>query len=372
VTGEPPQARLFPAEGQWCGGCVLRVGCGSIETDQVCPALSDAVTAAGIHVIHPARPDFEATFKTVGGIQFDDIVAKPHASITLQAYLPQVRWRSGFRREAIAVPRVAVRLDDVFRGGRIRTAEDLRQHIGLDRTTEVGLLLFTRDEVLERFADGGSRLLDDIANGGYAFVVPPSFSLWAPQRRPDNLLSLRRSMLTYEALQLRGVTTVPRVGWVERLDMERFARWVNDNPTVTTVAIDLMTYSTRDFDRHTRLMAEFDTLTGERLHYLANGVTSMKHIAALYLAASANRVMISDSTMGKAPRRGSNGRWQRGFRPRARLLELRCAEARSLADVLDERFSLEDILAGASVRAVPPEESSLGIASRHPSRKAAA
>lgn len=54
------------------------------------------------------------------------------------------------------------------------------------------------------------------------------------------------------------------------------------------------------------------------------------------------------------------------------LLELRCAEARSLVDVLDERFSLEDILAGASVRAVPPEENSSGIASRHSPRKAAA
>jgi len=61
-----------------------------------------------------------------------------------------------------------------------------------------------------------------------------------------------------------------------------------------------------------------------------------------------------------------------GLRPRVRLLELRCAEARGLVDVLDESFSLEDILAGASVRAVPPEESSLGIVGRHSSRKAAA
>jgi hypothetical protein len=71
--------------------------------------------------------------------------------------------------------------------------------------------------------------------------------------------------------------------------------------------------------------------------------------------------------------RGSNGRWQRGFRPRVRLLELRCAEARRIVDVLDESLSVEQMLDGMwSVWSVPTDESSLGFASRRRSPKAAA
>ncbi|MDQ1543954.1 MAG: hypothetical protein QOK08_1592 [Actinomycetota bacterium] len=327
---------------------MLRNQCGSMRTDQACPPRFDP-HAAGIECLHPLRDDFEHVFEQVEGVGFDDVVAVSQPLVEFGAYLPQVAWDSALSRERVAPPHLGVRVDEVMRHGRVRTADELRSHLGLKPTTRVTLLLFAHDDELEAFADGGQAYLDQVAAGGYSSVTAPSYSLWMPRRRPDNLLSLRRSMLTFEALQARGVTVLPRVGWVEQVDMLRFAEWISANPHVGQVSLDLMTYKAREFSRHTSLLAEFDALTGERLHYFVNGVAARKRIVEIYLATAAARVTVTDATMRKAPRIGANGKPQPGFRARTRWLELRCERARADVTRIEAISSPEELLDSAPV-----------------------
>jgi hypothetical protein len=367
VSSQRQRERLFPLpQGACCGRCILRPWCGSTQTDQVCLPNFDAHSAAGIEALHPMRTDFNAYFDGVDGVSFDDIVAMPQQAIALGEYLPQVRMRPALLLERIAPIRVGVRLDDVLRHGRVCSASDLRHHLGLASTTHIVLLLFTHDRILERFADGAAVPLDDIAAGGYEAVVSPSYSLWEPRRRPDNLLSLRRSMLTYEALQARGVNAIPRVGWVEQLDMERFANWLNANPCVDTVAIDLMSYRAQSLDRHTRLMAEFDQLTNCRIRYLINGVRATGRIAELYVAAAPERITITDATTARVPRTGANGQPQRGFRARVRDSELRCQLARRLVHDVEQSPGADEFLAAQLKRTEAHSSSRRKVATVRP------
>jgi hypothetical protein len=201
------------------------------------------------------------------------------------------------------------------------------------------LILHGRDELLERLAAGGRPLLGQIANAEYALVLPPSFSLWEPRRRPDNLLSLRRSILWFQALQELGSNTVPRIGWVEPTDAERWAAWSNANPEVTAVSLDLMTYGHASFERAIALLAVFDELTGGRLHYLVNGVRAIRRIARLYQAAASTRVTVSDATLVRAPAAGRSN-----FAARTAEIEERCAHADRLVTAVEDGESVEEFL----------------------------
>lgn len=288
------------------------------------------------------RTDFDEHFLQVGGVGFDDIVAKNSAPLTLPLYLPQVRWRPGHQHEQISAPLIGVRLHEVLRRGGIRTAAQLRTYLGLDTSTKLVLLLFSPDQVLEQLAANWDQRLGEIASGGWQLVLPPSFSLWEPQRRPDNLLSLRRSMLTFAALQNRGVETIPRVGWVEPIDMERLARWVNQNPFVETVTLDLQTYAPSSFARSVALLAAFDALTGERLRYLVNGVKTYRRIAELYLATAPDRVTITEATMARLP--AGSTRNDRRLAARSAEVEERCLLVRQLIGEADRGLDVEELL----------------------------
>lgn len=324
--------RLFSRpRGPHCDGCRLLDVCGSDRTDNACTPELDLGGAAGPFVLHPLRTDFDVYFDRVGGVLFDDVRGRPVAAASFGAYLPQVKWLERLKRERLSaaeVPVVAVRLKEVFRGGRIRSAQELRSKTGLSADVAIVLLLHGNDRLLERLDDGD--LTEQIAAGGYALVTPPSFSLWEPQRRPDNLLSLRRSFLSYDALVEAGTVACPRVGWVEQTDAERLAAWIN-RYEITLVSVDLMTYASRSFDRAVASLARFDELTDRRLSYLVDGVRAQSKIEALYFAAAAERVTVSSATMtGPAPI--VNGTAADTLLSRAGFVTARCRRAAENVD----------------------------------------
>jgi hypothetical protein len=333
------QLRLIPVPiGPVCNDCLLLRICGSERNSNACPAKLDLRGPAGPYYLHPDRFDFEDQLAFVGGVDFDDIAGRPVGRLGLPVYLPQVRWRRSIAAEQIRAKEmsfVAVRIADVFRGGRIRTAAELREHVGLPPIVQLVLLLHGRDEHLEAFS--AVDLAAAIAAAGYLLVTPPSFSLWEPRRRPNNILSLRRRAVSYGELTDAGAKVCPQVGWVEPIDVERLASWINSFGG-DIVALDLMTYSAPSFERAVEGLAYFDALTGEQMHYLVDGVATTDRIAMLYLATSAERVTVSSATIGPPPKKFDGAKT---LRERTAVMDSRCAEARALAEAADENSAEE-------------------------------
>lgn len=319
--------RLFPRpQGPNCPPCPLLSVCGSDRTDNACVEAFAPAGPAGHFALHPLRTDFDEHFARVGGATFDDIGGVPATLPLLREYLPQVKWLRRLRAEklnAAAVPAVGVRIKEVFRGGRVRSAAELRAQVGLADDVAVVLLLHGEDALLERLWEAD--VADEIAAGDYALVTPPSFSLWEPRRRPDNLLSLRRSLVYYDDLVKAGANVCLRVGFVERRDVERLAEWTN-RYGIGLVSLDLMTYQARSFDRAIGFLAVFDKASGQRCHFLADGVRAQRKIEALYLAAAPERVTVSNATSTPPPE--STDAASRTLVGRSQLTRRRCQQAR--------------------------------------------
>jgi hypothetical protein len=313
----------------------------------------DPLGPAGPELLHPMRVDFETHFDAVGGPGFDDIAARPWKPLALPAHLPQVRALPRLRGERIERALVGVRLDEMFVGGHVRPADHLRERAGLPESTDIVLLLFGPDQLLEELWAVRESALTEIAEGGYALVLPPSYSLWEPRRRPNNLLSLRRSHLVYGELQQRGANAVPRLGWVEHTDVERWSVWLNSNPLVEVASLDLMTYQGPHFDRQVALLAEFDALTGERVHFVANGVRAPRRILALYTATSPERVTVSSATLVPPPPVASlvAGVAKGSFAARAAEVDASCLHARQVVEMAAAGEDVEVLLANILARA---------------------
>jgi hypothetical protein len=180
----------------------------------------------------------------------------------------------------------------------VLAAPTLRETIGLRPDQKLVLLLFDTDEVLERLWREGSRLFPQIAAAGYDLVVCPSYSAWLPRPRPDHLYSAKRSLVAFAVLQRLGVPALPRVVWVIEHDVRRAATWVQGNPVVEAIALDLQTYAKnpREFAEQLEGLKLFDRLTGRHLRYLINGPTAERPVADVFAVVPDRRVCITNAT----------------------------------------------------------------------------
>ena len=107
----------------------------------------------------------------VGGAGFDDIVARASPRLELPAFVHQIRPRRALRAQ-LHDPRYIIGPGAVDRAT-ILTCSDLRELTGLGPDHRVGLVLFGKDEALERLWVRRYTLIPEIANAGYDFCVPP-------------------------------------------------------------------------------------------------------------------------------------------------------------------------------------------------------
>lgn len=288
-----PQLRLAVGPGPICDGCQLRETCGAAHLDEACHAGWGAPTRGGVNVLHPSNPDTWEYLLEVGGADFDDIVARASPRLELPAFVHQIRPRRALRAQ-LHDPRYIIGPGAVDRAT-ILTCSDLRELTGLGPDHRVGLVLFGKDEALERLWVRRYTLIPEIANAGYDFCVPPSYSNYTERARPEFLYNAKRSLVFFHLLQIHGVATIPRVAWLIEHDARRFGHWCVENPAVESVALDLASSSATDWARELRLLAVFDCSTHQRLSYLIHGPSTINRCLDLYQLLGAHRVHLTNS-----------------------------------------------------------------------------
>jgi hypothetical protein len=298
------QIRLFgPLTGTLCGGCEWLDVCGAAgDSDYACRSRAQTLRESGPGVLHARDPATARYLASVGGPEFNTITAAPVVLPVLPEYLPQLRTRSalaGSLDESI----YAIRGDvAIGRRAEVLRADDLRGIVGLSAAQKLVLMLFCKDEVLERLWEESAVLLTGIAEAGYDLVVAPSYSTWTPRPRTEHLYNLKRSLIIYRALQRLGVRAVPRVAWVTRHDVRRFAAWLAANPWVELVAVDTSTYrSEQDWRRLLNGLELLERLSLGRLRYLINGPTISARHADVFGILASERVCWTSATLAPPP-----------------------------------------------------------------------
>jgi hypothetical protein len=279
-----------------CASCSLRELCGAELTDYACVDQWSHNMPGGEAVAHPGKSETWAEIDALGGLAFDDIIARPTSHGRLPLYTPQPRNRSamhGFLHEDV----YALKAREVVRREGVIPADEMRHTLGLDSGQRLILVLFDDDRLLEQLWARSGKGIWQIAEARYDLVVSPSFSTYIPRPRTAFLINVRRSMLYFKALQDLGIPAIPRVAWHINRDVDRCAEWAMNNPCVHTVALD---WSTERFAKgwrdQLRGLARFDRLTHRRLAYLINGVTVPHRCDALYATVPPGRIHITNAT----------------------------------------------------------------------------
>jgi hypothetical protein len=247
----------------------------------------------GVNALHPWNPDTALHLAEVGGPDFGDIKVDRQPEIVLPPMVHQIRVRKALRGQ----------LDDAWYvlgaaaaiGSRgVKPSAYVREIVGLRAEQRMGLVLFGHDEVLEEIWPRRLKVAEAIAATGYDFCVAPSYSAYHGRPRTEYLFNIKRSLSFLSLLHHHGVPVIPRVAWLIEHDVFRLAQWVEDNPAVHMVALDLSSSSPTDWRHELRLLALFDRVTERRLSYFIHGPSVVSRCVDLYRTIGRDRVHISN------------------------------------------------------------------------------
>lgn len=297
-----PQSNLFLHEvSPLCSGCPLFVPCGAARSEFACQENWGSDEEGGQETLHPGFDATDEFIESVGGPQFDG-PASPVEVPSLPPFLPPIKpikALAGRLRESI----YAISAETVI-GKRTEPlrADQIREALRLSDKQKLVLLLFGDDLFIERLWNESQDLLPLLAKCGFDLLVGPSYSTYLPRPRPEFLYAVKRSLLMFQAFQELGLPAVLRIAWVIEYDALRIAQWVNNQPSVTTVALDWTGSRSRtEWSRQVRGLKSFDLATGQRLQYIINGPSTASRIQALLELVDPQRLTLTGEILAKPP-----------------------------------------------------------------------
>lgn len=289
------ELRLF-SPSPLCADCPLRPSCGAADTRHACPEIWTQNLPGGPAVSHPAKQETIRELEELGGPSFESIRTLSRVAIDLPLYTPQARNERALRGY-LHGDNYFLRASAVIRKDRVLSADAMRDRLGLTAEVRLYLLMFDHDKILESAWERGLQLVEQIAMAGYDGVVSPSFSTYWPRPATEFLINTKRSLLYFSALQAHGVRAIPRVAWMTADDAIRFGLWMQENPEIGAVGIDLSTYRrVEDWREQMEGLELFDRLTGERLVYLLNGPTVEQRCLEIFSLVGVARARITNAT----------------------------------------------------------------------------
>lgn len=302
------QLLLALGPGPLCPQCPYLRACGAAELPEACQPNWGSAASGGVNALHPHHPDAASHIAEVGGVDLDDVAVGFQPALRLQRTVHHIRPLRALRGQ-LDDEAYVVGLEAITRAHGLRSAREMRDLIGLSPDRKLGLILFGKDRTLERLWGRRFLLIDEIAHAGYDFGVPPSYSNYRNRPRPEFLFNLKRSFAFLDLMVRRGVPTIPRVAWNVEPDVYRIAVWVDKNPLVHTVALDLPSSSRQNWEHEMRMLALFDVITHRRLTYLVHGPSTIKRCLDLYSVVDSERVKVSTTrAVARPPRDGASFR----------------------------------------------------------------
>lgn len=269
-------------EGIYCGDCPARALCPYKAGPRACQDLYGEPRYGGVNVVHPARHDFAEHFTEIDGAGFETVEAIPIELPSLPRFTPRLYPRREFD-SLLHGKFYAVGADEAVIGRRqVLGADELREMVGLWSNQGLALMLFGKDQHLEKIWPRRYKIVEEIAECDYDFVGPPSYSALINHPPSEALRNLKRSLHLFELLQEAGVPTAPRLGWLSEADARRAAGWCDDNPTVGLITLDLAIKHQAEWRRQVLLLRFFDDATGHRMRYFIHGPNAEGRLVELF------------------------------------------------------------------------------------------
>jgi hypothetical protein len=243
------------------------------------------------NLLHPTKRDFRERITEVNGFDFDDIQAIDLKTPPIPRYVPRIRIGAGIGGyDLVAAVGIALReVERLAANVRLR-GRPAKEILGIPPGHALIVLGFEKDSFLEDAWRPERRrsVLEAMRDVQPDLAVAWGFSVWYRHAdgwvypRAEQLYSIKRSLVTFANLQQLGIPAIPHIYWGDAEDLDRWARWLAANPTVSMIAVDLQTAdSCADWSLALRGLAYLRTKARRDLHLLANGPCALPRIRDL-------------------------------------------------------------------------------------------
>ncbi len=239
---------------------------------------------SGYDFISEDHPDFAQWMADVRGVGFDDVIAKPSKKIDLPLYIPSITVGSRSLLQGTGIKFFAVSLRDVVSPVRLSMAIDIRARLGLEPDSKLLLMNYAEDALIEKIWPIRMQIFPELAKLGFDLVTSINYSIWLDQPHPERLINTKRNLLTYSELQSFGMNTIPHIYWSGKKDLERWAVWLNNNPSVWCIAINLQTereYRSGLWGETIEDLGFFIPLLKSAPHVLVTGASTLPRVQQL-------------------------------------------------------------------------------------------
>jgi hypothetical protein len=231
LAPRPSQGALFSFDSDQCERCPFAPHFGGL-----CPGAGSEF-ACNPRTLNPAHPFFAELIGELGGSDFGLTHALRQSRIVLPPAIPQT---DGILGRTLDRPWKAVRLEDFWKRTRRSTATTLREALAADPCTKILLLLNARDDTLdERIWHPRHRFVRSLEFWRPDAVAGPSYSVWDGDPWLEREYSILKSLRLFGLFQEHGILAIPNVYWGDHGQMARWISWLNDNPVVEIITMDL-------------------------------------------------------------------------------------------------------------------------------------
>jgi hypothetical protein len=226
--------------------------------------------------------DLSAWLDSVGGLEFDDLIALPTVRGLPGGYIPQIT--TGLLAMPLR-PWYAVSSNVEFVSKRLlsgRPLGDLKTSLGVPALSSLVLLMFGKDRHVESLWNNWDNVLDSIASSNVSLVVPPDYSLLWDEPRMEHLFNMKRSLVAFSQLQKAGISAIPHMFWHRTIDVERHAEWLLNNPCVRMIAVNLQDCKRKDEkELYFRGLGLLQQRIGGQIQFLIGGLQSYADLRRL-------------------------------------------------------------------------------------------
>jgi hypothetical protein len=214
--------------------------------------------------------------RRLGGLSFDDIHWKPW-----EIEWPDIVWSIGGRVGNLSESVYIIPVDSLMDRFTLRWAKtrDLRSRFSIPEDSKIGISFCFRDWLLSNFRDHEDIVADALERFDVDFVLPINYSIYRNFPRLDQLLAMRRRMLSLKMFQDRGLNVIPDMGAIRDIDVNRWGDWVlreNCNTVFMTVQTVKGKMQKAEYKIKFGVLQKLREKIGPNVRFLIQGVSARR------------------------------------------------------------------------------------------------
>lgn len=214
------------------------------------------------------------------GIQLDDVIARDIIVPPLPQFIQNVPRGNVRMYERYAPEYVTVNLGKLVSMEQLKVATDLHNLLGLPRSTKVIIQCYGKDRLIENIWPVRHEVFRKLAQLRPYAITSVNYSVWDSQPHGEQLLNIKRGLLTFEDLQELGLPTIPHIYWSSKQTLHAWAHWLHHNPAVAVVAVNLQTMrKVADWRKAMNELQYFKNLLGRDIQFLVTGPQTAERVS---------------------------------------------------------------------------------------------